>query len=174
MYLKIGLGIVTMIALALLGHFIGGLPDKYRAEGAKAERAKIEKEIDLAVERETRSLQMKRIQEALDNELKYQTMRSQYEKELHSTRTAAANAERLLFNKDRICADETSGASKTESGSGFDAGSSSKKLFPEPYATDINELMLEADLNTDKIRALQQIINSSSCFTVVKSKKDGE
>jgi hypothetical protein len=166
MYIKAGLGIL------LIGLIFGitQAPDYYRNQGAKAERAVIEKEIASAVKEAVTAEKLNNLKDKLSYEIKYQEVRNEYTKELELTRINAAKSGGLLFNKDRICASTSSRETKDESGSRVDEGTTKQELLPEPYATDIKELMLQADLETDKVRSLQKVIKDSPCMIVVSDK----
>lgn len=166
MYIKIGLGIL------LLGLLFGvsQAPDYYRNQGAEAERVVSKANLARAVEEAVNKEKLNNLKDKLNYEIKYQEVRNEYAKELELTRINAAKSGGLLFNKDRICSGTSSGETKDESRSGVDEGTSKQELFPEPYATDIKELMLQADLETDKVRSLQRVIKDSPCMIVVSDK----
>lgn len=166
MYLRIGL------VLALLGalYSVAQLPDYYRNQGAEKERVTSKKGLEKTVEEAVNKEKLKNLTDKLNYEIKYQEVRNDYAKELELTRASAARSGGLLFNKERICANTGTRESKDESGSGIDAGTSNQELLPEPYATNIKELMLQADLEMDKVRALQRVIKESPCMIVVSDK----
>lgn len=166
MYVKLGLG-VLLIGL-LFG--ISQVPDYYRNQGAEAERVKNKKELAEAVEREVNIQKLKNLEDKLAYEIKYQESRNEYANEIRLTKLSYDKSSQLLFNKNRICANTSSGETKDESRSGTNEGTSSEELLPEPYATNIKELMLQADLETDKIRSLQKVIKDSPCMVVVSDK----
>jgi hypothetical protein len=166
MYIKAGVGIL------FIGLIFGitQAPDYYRNQGAKAEHLLNEKRLETAVKEAVTQEKLNNLKDKLSYEIKYQEVRNEYAKELELTRINAAKSGGLLFNKERICAGISSGETKNESGSRVDEGTSKQELLPEPYATDIKELMLQADLETDKVRSLQRVIKDSPCMSVVSDK----
>lgn len=166
MYIKIGLGIL------LLGLLFGvsQAPDYHRNQGAEAERVLNKASLAKAVEEAVNKEKLNNLKDKLNYEIKYQEVRNEYAKELELTRINAAKSGGLLFNKDRICSSTSTGETKDESRSGVDEGTSKQELLPEPYASDIKELMLQADLETDRVRSLQRVIKDSPCMIVVSDK----
>jgi hypothetical protein len=166
MYIKAGLGVL------FIGLIFGvtQAPDYYRNQGAEAERVLSKANLAKAVEEAVNREKLNNLKDKLNYEIKYQEVRNEYAKELELTRINASKSGGLLFNKDRICTSTSSGEAKDESGSRVDEGTTKQELFPEPYATDIKELMLQADLETDKVRSLQRVIKDSPCMIVVSDK----
>jgi hypothetical protein len=97
------------------------------------------------------------VQEAAQAET-VRLLKKGYENEQATDRALAAKSGRMRFNKASICGPGPAASQETTGASGSPAEVAATGLLPEPYAGNIDALMLEADLVVASCRAAQTFI----------------
>ena len=170
MYVKISIGLLIVGLL----YGLSQLPDYFYQKGYKQGINDSELAISRAAEKAKRDNELEVAKIKLANETKLREQSHEYNinlKKLESDyQRKLANG--LLFNKNRICAGYNGTSTKGESSQGTDEGTSSTGILPEPYSKDLIELMYEMEQISLNLRALQKVINTSSCMEVVSDNKE--
>ncbi len=90
-----------------------------------------------------------------------QLLKKGYANEQAADRAIAAKSGRMLYNKAGICGDRPAASQEASSPSGSPAETPATGILPEPYAGNIDALMLEADLVVASCRAAQTFITGN-------------
>lgn len=154
--------------IALLGLLYGitQLPEYYRKQGDERTELLWEKKLDKAVEEENKRLTEIHHKKELDYEKRFNKLKEEYNKDVVIIRNEYATS-KLLFNRSKICANQTEGRTQGEDTGRVYGATTSGELFPEPYATNIKQLMLEADLIVASCKQLQNAIKKSDHMVIV-------
>jgi len=162
MYIRL-IGLIALIG-AIYG--ISLLPEHFRKQGDERTTSLWEKKLDAAVLVEETRVNKLHAKKELEYEKRINKLKEDYSKDVVTIRNEYA-ASKLLFNRSKICANQDTGTSKGEDPSRVHEASTTGELFPEPYATNIKQLMLEADLIVSSCKGLQEAVKKSDHMIVV-------
>ena len=169
--MKIELKIILFIvALALCAGLVGAgiyLPEHYRKQGDERTEKRINQTIDSKTAEYKAVLLEQYKKQKLEDATKVKEKIDVYNQEVALIKSHADKSIGMYYNKARICASQLATKSEGNNTGGVHETTSTTELLPEPYGTNIKELMVEADLIVSSYRGLQQVVKDKTCLVVV-------
>lgn len=157
--------LIVLISVATV-YGVTLLPEHYRKQGDIRTEARINLTLQSQSDGYRKALELEYKNKAKEYEDRYRKSLNEYKDEMVIAKSDASKYRGMYFNKSRICSSATTNSSKGSSTNGVYEAPTTTELLPEPYATDIGKLTLEADEMLAGYRGLQKIVANSSCFII--------